>query len=401
MSTLTRLHRTLYNALSRDSTAGILLLIAAVAGFVLANSAAAPAYEQLAETTIGPKSWHLQLTVAQWASDGLLALFFFTIGLELKYEIVAGSLRNIRQAAVPVIAALGGVVVPALVYLLVVNAGGEASASRGWAVPTATDIAFALAVLAIFGKGLPRALRIFMLTLAVVDDLVGISVIALVYSGSIHFGALAGSLLMVVLFGVVSRMRRPWWGLLPLLFVAAWVFMHWSGVHATISGVLLGLVVPARQKADEPKPRTHSFEYGVRVLSAGIAVPVFAFFAAGVRIVGVGGDLNLPVLFGVVAALLIGKAVGVMGSAALVVRFTPLRLPANLDMRDLLPVGVLTGIGFTVSLLVAVLAFTDAPHQESARLGILIGSLLAGIIGAILLRLEARRHAKKGGAVEA
>lgn len=377
-----------------ETTSGFLLLGAAVLALVWANSPWAGVYRALSSFVIGPDALHLDLTVAQWAADGLLAVFFFVVGVELKHEIVAGSLRRPREAAVPVLAAVGGMVVPALIYVTLILTLGDRSALDGWAIPTATDIAFALAVLAVFGRGLPRALRIFLLTLAVVDDLLAIVVIAVAYTSGLDLIALAIALVAVVAFGFVVRSRRPFWWLLIPLALVAWGFMHASGVHATIAGVLLGFTVPARPRFGEPEPRTHQFDDAVRPYSSGIALPVFAFFSAGVSLIDGDGPLAVlgqPVVLAIVAALVLGKLVGVLGVTAVVTRFTRLRLPDGIGLRDLLPVGFLTGIGFTVSLLIAELSFPDAEHTDGAKIAILGGSFLAAILAGLTLRWDARR----------
>lgn len=377
-----------------ETSGGFLLLTAAALALVWANSPWRDAYAALSETRIGPESLHLDLSLATWAADGLLAVFFFVVGVELKHELVAGSLRRPREAAVPVLAAIGGMVLPAVLFVTVVVAAGDREALRGWAIPTATDIAFALAVLAIFGRGLPRALRTFLLTLAVVDDLLAIVVIAVFYTNGIDVVALAVALILVVLFGVVARSRRPFWWLLLPLALAAWVFMHESGVHATIAGVLLGFAIPARPMHGEIEPRTHKFDDAIRPLSSGVALPVFAFFSAGVTLVGGDGPaavLGQPVVLAIVVGLVLGKLVGVLGVTALVTRLTPLRLPDAIGLRDLLPVGLLTGIGFTVSLLIAELSFPDTAHTAGAKVAVLLGTAIAAVAAAILLRWDARK----------
>ncbi|MFT3969587.1 MAG: Na+/H+ antiporter NhaA [Micropruina sp.] len=383
----------LVGRLTEEVPGGILLLIAAVAALLWANSPWSDAYHALAGTVAGPAGVHLDLTLAQWASDGLLAIFFFVVGVELKNELVAGSLRQPREAAVPVLAAAGGMVVPALIFAVVMVASGEPGALHGWAIPTATDIAFALAVLAVFGRGLPRALRIFLLTLAVVDDLLAIVVIAVAYTEHISGPMLAGALAAVALFGVLGTLRwTAWWMLVPVAALA-WGFMHASGVHATIAGVLMGLTVPAVAVHGEPGPRTQRYDDLIRPWSAVVALPVFAFFAAGVTLVGGAGPATTsePVFYAVLLGLLAGKVVGVLGTTALVTRFTPLRLPDAIGLRDLLPVGLLTGIGFTVALLIAELSFDDDVHRGAAKAGVLAASLLAGVLGAVGLRWDARR----------
>ena len=383
----------LVQRLTDEVTGGVVLLIAAVLALGWANSPWAEAYHGLAGTVFGPATLHLDLTVAQWASDGLLAVFFFVVGVELKHELAAGSLRRPREAAVPVLAAVGGMLLPALIFVAVVILAGEPAAAHGWAIPTATDIAFALAVLAVFGRGLPRALRLFLLTLAVVDDLLAIVVIAIGYTEHISGPMLAAALAAVGVFAVLVRLRRTaWWLLLPVA-VVAWGFMHASGVHATIAGVALGFCVPAVGVHGEAEPRTHRYDDLVRPWSAGVALPVFAFFAAGVTLTGGTASAvgQQPVFHAVLVGLLAGKLVGVLVTTALVIRFTPLRLPDSIGLRDLLPIGLLTGIGFTVALLIAELSFDDDPHRSAAKAGVLAASLLAGVLGAAGLRWDARR----------
>lgn len=371
---------------------GLLLLVAAIIALIWANSPWQGVYHGLSDFAVGPEALHLNLSLAQWASDGLLAIFFFVVGVELKHELVAGSLRNPKQAAVPVFAAVGGMAVPALLFASIVLFSGDTGALHGWAIPTATDIAFALAVLAIFGRGLPRALRTFLLTLAVVDDLLAIIVIAAFYTSSINLAALGISLALVVVFAAAVRTRKPTWWLMFPLALAAWGFMHASGVHATIAGVLLGLAIPARPIHHDRVPRTEAFEQRVRPFSTMIALPVFAFFAAGVTVVG--GETSMlaqPVVLAIVVALVVGKLIGVLGTTALVTRFTPLRLPDAIGIRDLLPVGLLCGIGFTVSLLIAELSYPDTTHTDGAKIAVLLGSALAAILAAAMLRWDARK----------
>ena len=380
--------------LARETTSGVLLLAAAAIALVWANSPAREGYFALADTHIGPESLHLNLTLAHWAADGLLAVFFFVVGVELKQEFVAGSLRRPREAAVPIVAAVGGMAVPAVIFTAVVLAGGDASALSGWAIPTATDIAFALAVLAIFGRGLPTALRMFLLTLAVVDDLLASIVIAVVYTTDVDAVALAGAFGAIAVFAFVVRRRRAPWLLLGAIGLVAWAFMHASGIHATVAGVVLGFTVPATAIHGEHRSRTTAYEHAVRPWSTAIALPVFAFFSAGVSVADGGGFaevLGQPVVLAIVAGLVAGKLIGVLGTTALVTRLTPLRLPDSIGLRDLLPVGFLTGIGFTVSLLIAELSFPAGTHTDGAKLGVLTASLIAAVLGAILLRWDAHK----------
>ncbi len=380
--------------MTMETTSGVLLLVAATLALLWANSPWADGYTALSEFTIGPGALHLDLDLSAWAADGLLAVFFFVVGVEFKHEFVSGSLRRPREAAVPVLAAVGGMILPAALFVAIVLLFGDREALHGWAIPTATDIAFALAVLAIFGRGLPRALRTFLLTLAVVDDLLAIVVIAVFYTTGIDVVALACALALVVVYGLIVRSRRPvWWLLLPPA-IAAWGFMHASGVHATIAGVLLGFTVPARLVHGEAEPRTHRFDDAIRPFSSGVALPVFAFLSAGVSLIsgeGPAAVLGQPVVLAIVVGLVVGKLLGVIGMTALVTRLTPLRLPDAIGLRDLLPVGLLTGIGFTVSLLIAELSFPDTEHTAGAKIAILAGTLVAAVAAAIMLRWDAHR----------
>lgn len=400
MNTLERAHAPSTSAFrrwgSRETTGGALLIAAATVALVWANSPWRDAYHDLSTTVVavGPAGWHLDLDLAHWAADGLLAIFFYTVGLELKRELVVGQLRDPRRASVPVIAALGGMLVPAAVYTAVVAAAGDTAATDGWAIPTATDIAFALAVLAIFGRGLPVAIRTFLLTLAAVDDLLAIIVIAVFYTDTVAFGPLALSLVVVALFAATARSPyvHPWL-LMPLAFLA-WALMHASGVHATIAGVLLGLSVPARPVNGESDDRAHRYEVAVRPWSAIVALPLFAFFSAGITVVGTNdgqSPLAQAVVPAVVLGLVVGKATGILGAVALATRSSRLHLPDGVGIRDLLPIGLLAGIGFTVSLLIAELSFDDETVTAGAKIAVLAGTTIAAVAAAVLLRRDSRR----------
>ncbi|WP_156253915.1 Na+/H+ antiporter NhaA [Pseudactinotalea terrae] len=382
---------------SRETTAGALLLAAAAIALLWSNSPWRGGYAALSEITVGPAAWHLDLSLSGWAADGLLAIFFFVVGVELKQEFVTGSLRRPKEAAVPVLAAVGGMALPAGIFVAVVLLLGDPSALGGWAIPTATDIAFALGVLAIFGRGLPVALRVFLLTLAVVDDLLAITVIAVFYTDSISWGPLLAALAVIGAFALVARARwARWWLLLPLALIA-WALMHASGVHATIAGVLLGMCVAARPLHGEDTSRALQYEHTVRPISSVIALPVFALFSAGVNLVdgeGIAALLSEPVLPAIAIALVLGKIVGVLGVTAAVTKLTPLRLADALGIRDLLPVALLTGIGFTVSLLIAELSFPDSGHTDAATLGVLAGTAVAATLAAVSLRWDAHKVRK-------
>jgi len=374
--------------LRTETVGGVLLVVAAAVALIWANSPWRESYAALGALTVGPAALHLDLSLATWAADGLLAVFFFVAGLELKREFVAGDLRDPRRAALPIAAAVGGMAVPALVFVLV-NAG--APTVVGWAIPTATDIAFALAVLAVIGTHLPAALRTFLLTLAVVDDLLAITIIALFYTDELQVVPLLLALVPLALFTVlVQRRVRSWWLLLPLAALT-WGLMHASGVHATVAGVLLGFAVPVLRRASGPGPGlAEHFEHRFRPLSAGIAVPVFAFFAAGVSVVDAGGAAFLqPVTVGVAAGLVVGKTIGITGATWLVQRFTRARLAEGLSWWDVLGLALLGGIGFTVSLLIGELAFgTGSALDAEVKIGVLGGSLVAALLATVVLRVR-------------
>lgn len=380
------------DALRTETVGGALLLIAAVVALVWANSGWSDAYEDLKGFSVGPESLNLHLSLGSWASDGLLAVFFFVAGIELKRELVVGELRSPSAAALPVIAAVCGMAVPALFYFAV-NAGGDNL--DGWAIPTATDIAFALAVLAVIGTNLPSALRAFLLTLAVVDDLLAIMVIAVFYTDQVKFWALGLAVAGLVVFYFMQRFRvRGWWFYLPLALVI-WVLVHESGVHATVAGVAMGLLMRVLPDKDEEASPAEHLEHVVRPISAGIAVPVFALFSAGVAVSGsaLGEVFTQRMPLGIVLGLVLGKAVGIFGGTYLAARFTRAELNEDLAWADVLGLAMLAGVGFTVSLLISELAFeTDPGLTDQAKAAVLVGSLLAALGAAVLLRMRNNRY---------
>jgi NhaA family Na+:H+ antiporter len=386
--------------LRKETVGGALLLAAAAVALVWANSPWGAAYETLRDTRVGPASLHLDLTLGTWAADGLLAIFFFVAGLELKREFVAGDLREPRRAALPIAAAVGGMLVPALLFVAF-NLGRDDDALRGWAIPSATDIAFALAVLAVISTHLPAALRTFLLTLAVVDDLLAILVIAVFYTDELSVVHLLLSFAPLAVFGFLVQKRiRSWWLLLPLAAVT-WVLMHESGVHATVAGVLLAFTVPVLRSEAAGGPAAgpglaEHFEHRIRPLSAGVAVPVFAFFSAGVALGGLSGlstSITDSVAVGITVGLVLGKLIGITGATWLVARFTRAQLDENLGWPDVVGLSLLGGIGFTVSLLITELAYgLGSETYDRAKVGILTGTLLAALLATVILRLRNRRY---------
>jgi NhaA family Na+:H+ antiporter len=387
--------------LRAESTGGILLIVAAAIGLAWANSPWHASYNTLHDFAFGTHRLHLHLTLTEWASDGLLAVFFFVAGLELKREFVAGDLRDPRRAALPVAAAVGGMAVPALIYTAV-NLAHPDGAPIGWAIPSATDIAFAVAVLAAISTHLPSGLRTFLLTLAVVDDLLAIVVIAVFYSSSLHLLWLLAALVPIAVFAVLVQ-RRIWNDfLLVPLAVAAWVLVHASGIHPTVAGVLLAFSVPVRRRDQAPgKGLAEHLEQINRPISAGLAVPVFAFFAAGVTVGGWHGITEAaqdPVTLGIVLGLVVGKCVGITLATWLLARFTSARLDDELAWIDVIGMAILGGIGFTVSLLIGELAFGRSAHGEHAKVGVLFGSLAAAVLASIVLRSRNRVYRRIGSA---
>ncbi|MCX4395777.1 Na+/H+ antiporter NhaA [Streptomyces sp. NBC_00264] len=382
----------LAEALRTETVGGVILLVAAVAALVWANTFGS-GYASVSNFHFGPDSLGLNLSVAHWAADGLLAIFFFVAGVELKRELVAGELRDPRAAALPVVAALCGMAVPAVVYTLVNVVGG--GSTDGWAVPTATDIAFALAVLAVIGTSLPNALRAFLLTLAVVDDLFAILIIAVFFTEQINFTALIGAFIGLAVFYLLLRRNvRGWYIYIPLALVI-WGLMYNSGIHATIAGVAMGLMLRCTRREGENHSPGEHIEHLIRPLSAGLAVPLFALFSAGVSLSGgaLADVFTRPETLGVVLGLVVGKTVGIFGGTWLATRFTKAELNKELAWADVFAVASLAGIGFTVSLLIGELAFVGNEETiNEIKAAVLIGSLTAAVFSGVLLKLRVRRH---------
>lgn len=392
--------RRVIEILREETVGGAILLAAATIALIWANSPWAESYKALTQLHLGTDvlGLHLNLSLTAWAADGLLAVFFFVVGLELKREFVAGDLRDPSRAALPIAAAVGGMAVPALIFAAFTWGAGD-DAVRGWAIPTATDIAFAVAVLAVISTHLPCALRTFLLTLAVVDDLLAITVIAVFYTAKIQLVALLMALIPLGLFAIaVQRRVRSLWLLIPLAMLT-WVFFHESGIHATVAGVLLGFMVPVlrnERDGDSDSGLAEHFEHLVRPVSAGFAVPVFAFFAAGVTFGGYNGLLTAlrnPVALGIVVGLVVGKTIGVFGTTRLLAAFTRASLDTSLRWIDVFGVAMLAGIGFTVSLLIGDLAYgLESPRQDVVKVAVLTGSVLAAVLAALVLRARNRHY---------
>lgn len=381
------------DALRQETVGGALLLSAALAGLVIANSAWSDAYENLKDFVVGPSAINLDLSLETWAADGLLAIFFFVAGLELKRELVVGTLRERSQAVLPVVAAAGGMIIPALIFLAITI--GDEAARVGWAIPMATDIAFALAVLAVVGSHLPPALRAFLLTLAVVDDLGAITVIALFFTDYLELIPLLIAIALLVGYYFLQKARvTSRWLYIPLALVI-WTLIHESGIHATVAGVALGLLTRVKPDADEDHSPAERLEHRVRPLSAGVAVPIFAFLSAGVamNITNLGEWAGDPLLYAIIAGLVVGKLVGVFGGAFLTARFTRAELDPSLNWIDMVGLSLVSGVGFTVSLLISDLAFEGNPAElDVAKGGIFFGSLLAAFLAGVILKSRDRAY---------
>ncbi len=409
-----RLPRAVQHFLHTESAGGIVLLVGALVALVWANSPWQASYEELWRTELTLELGRFRLTedLRHWVNDGLMALFFFVIGLEIKRELVHGELRDPRTAALPVLAALGGMVVPALLYLLVA-AGGPGG--HGWGIPMATDIAFALGVVALLGRRVPASLKLFLLTLAIVDDIGAIVVIAVAYSSGLDLAALAvaGAGLMVVV--ALRRAEVTWVPIYVAVGAGVWLATLASGVHATIAGVVLGLLTPASpltpaavardwagDLADEPSPEelvgmtrlakesvsvAERLAHQLHPFTSFVVVPLFALANAGV-VLSTGALAPTgaaAVAAGVVVGLVVGKVVGIAAFSWLALRLRWGTLPVGVGWGQLVGVATLAGIGFTVSLFIAGLAFDDPALADAAKLGILAASAIAAILGSLIL----------------
>ncbi|MFI5584627.1 Na+/H+ antiporter NhaA [Amycolatopsis sp. NPDC051758] len=379
--------------LRTETTGGIILLAATAVALIWANSPLRDSYYALRDFRLGPEFLHLNLTIGDWAKDGLLALFFFVAGLELKRELVIGELSRFKQAVLPVVAAIGGMVVPALVALSV--GWGTPGIDRAWAIPVATDIAFALGVLALTASNLPSSARVFLLSLAVVDDLGAIIVIAVLFTTGFDLVAVAVAVVALALYAFLQhrRVRTPW--LYVPLALITWVAVHSAGVHATIAGVALGLLTRVRPDEGEAEAPALRLEHRLQPWSATVAVPVFALFAAGISVSGdsLGKVFTTALPLAVLAGLLGGKVVGIFGASWLAVKLKAAEKPRGVGWRDLGALSVLGGVGFTVSLLIAELAL-PGDTSELAKAAVLIASAVASLLAAVMLLKRSRVHAE-------
>ena len=377
-----------------EETNGGKLLIAATALALVWANVAGDTYQDVRDAPLhlGPGWLHLQLTLGHWVADGLLALFFFVAGLEIKRELTVGQLADRRAAMLPFFAAGGGMLVPALVAIAV--SGGAAAGGGAWAIPVATDIAFALGVLALVGSSLPPGVRVLLLSMAVIDDLAAIALIAVLFTAGLSLAWLGGGLLAGGAYWLAHRVRIDPAPLLWALAIVAWVSIHASGVHATVTGIMLGLLTPVRPRDGETAPPGERYEHRLHPLSAGVAVPLFALVAAGIPLASAGDALTDAIAVGVFAGLLAGKFAGVLGGAWLAVRLRLGTLPGGVGWGDVVPVAVLAGIGYTVSLLIVQLSLAEERAQQHAATAVLAASVLASLAALVLLRIRTRAHTR-------
>ena len=372
-----------------ETSGGIILMIAAVLAMIIANSPLATAYDAILGTYIkvGIGSFEIAKPAILWINDGLMAIFFFLVGLEIKREVLAGELSSFDKAILPIMAAIGGMAVPGLIYAII--NWGTPENLNGWAIPTATDIAFALGILALIGSRAPVALKIFLLAIAIIDDLGAIVIIAVFYTSQLSINALTISMLGFAVAIVLNRMGIQRTAPYLLVGIVMWVFVLKSGVHATLAGVLIALTIPLKSK-NEDEALLYKMEHGLHPWVAFLILPIFAFANAGVNFTGIGiDDLLQPLTLGIAVGLFLGKQIGVFLATWIGVKSGIARLPENVTWRHVYGVACLTGVGFTMSLFIGSLAFGDADEMNAVRLGVVLGSVLSGLFGYVLLKSAA------------
>jgi NhaA family Na+:H+ antiporter len=385
--------------LKTETGSGLILAMAALVAIVWANSPWAGAYHAITYQTVavqvGP--FAEQMSLAAWVKTALMPIFFFVVGLEIKHEILRGELSNPRRLALPVLAAAGGVVVPALIYLAI-NAG-EGGRPAGWPIPTATDIAFALAALAMAGPRLPPSLRIFLLTLAIADDLVAVLLIAVLFTSEVRFPMLAGAAVTLAVLAAMSRWRTAPYSFWVVGGLLLWGFTLKSGINTSLAGVAAAFCLPLEPKRPGGQGVLQETMEALHPYVAFFILPLFAFMAAGFSLGGVeGGSILGPVSLGVAAGLFFGKQIGVFGAAALAIGLKWARRPTGAKWLELYGVSALCGVGFTMSLFIGALAFpaADALHEAQVRAGVVMGSVASVLMGMAVLAISAGRRAREG-----
>jgi len=380
--------------IASESAGGIVLALAAIVALVVSNSALAPHYREFVglrgEVRIANDSLVLAKPLLLWVNDLWMAVFFFLVGLEIKREVLAGELASVKSASLPVVAALGGMAVPALIYVALNR--GDAVALRGWAIPAATDIAFALGILMLLGSRVPTSLKVFLTAVAIIDDLGAIVVIAVFYTANLSLSMLLAAAVGIVLLAALNRAKVASVGPYVVIGLLIWVCVLKSGVHATLAGVVTAMAIPLTGKGEHASP-LETTEHALHPWVAFVVLPMFAFANAGVSLQGVSlATLARGIPLGIAAGLVVGKAVGVGGAAWLLMRLTRSDLPAGATPRQFFGVCVLCGIGFTMSLFIGGLGFAglDPAYETEVKLGVLGGSLLSGLLGTALLLVPGR-----------
>ena len=372
-----------------ESASGILMLTAAIIAMLAANSPLADLYSELLDITVAVQVGALSISkpLLLWVNDGLMAVFFFLIGLEIKREVMEGELSSVSQIVLPAVGALGGMIIPASIYIWMNR--GDPIALDGWAIPVATDIAFALALLSVFGNRVPTALKVFLLTLAIFDDLAAIVIIAIFYSGDLSLGALLIGAIALIIAIIMNKTGVTRTSGYILLGVVLWIAVLKSGVHATLAGVVIAFCIPMRDK--QGNSPLSDLEHNLHSPVVFVILPLFAFANAGLSLAGLSiEDLAHPVTLGVISGLFIGKALGILGFVGLGVALRFVQIPKNVNWIQLLGVAFACGIGFTMSLFIAGLAFEHGSddYYSGDRLGILVGSILSALVAFVLLHIS-------------
>ena len=377
-----------------ETSGGVVLMIAAIFAMIIANTPLSTNYDLILGTYIkvGIGNFEIAKPAILWINDGLMAIFFFLVGLEIKREVLAGELSSFDKAILPIMAAIGGMAVPGIIFAII--NWGTPENLNGWAIPTATDIAFALGILALIGSRAPISLKIFLLAIAIIDDLGAIVIIAIFYTSELSLSALSFSVIGFAAAVALNRMGVQRTAPYLLVGIVMWVFVLKSGVHATLAGVLIAFTIPLKTK-NEDEALLYKMEHGLHPWVAFLILPVFAFANAGVNFTGIGiDDLLQPLTLGIAVGLFLGKQIGVFLATWIGVKSGIARLPENVSWKHVYGVACLTGVGFTMSLFIGSLAFTTADVMNSVRLGVVLGSVLSGIIGYLLLKSAAHHSAQ-------
>ena len=377
-----------------ETSGGVVLMIAAIFAMIIANTSLSATYDLILSTHIkvGIGNFEIAKPAILWINDGLMAIFFFLVGLEIKREVLAGELSSFDKAILPIMAAIGGMAVPGIIFAIV--NWGTPENLNGWAIPTATDIAFALGILALIGSRAPIALKIFLLAIAIIDDLGAIVIIAIFYTSELSINALSISMIGFAAAIALNRLGIQRTAPYLLVGIIVWVFVLKSGIHATLAGVLIAFTIPLKAK-NEDEALLYKMEHGLHPWVAFLILPVFAFANAGVNFTGIGiDDLLQPLTLGIAVGLFLGKQIGVFLATWIGVKSGIARLPENVSWKHVYGVACLTGVGFTMSLFIGSLAFTTADVMNAVRLGVVLGSVLSGIIGYLLLKSAAHHSAQ-------